>query len=98
MLHSKVAMFKAEQAARTMLTARIFSDVSITRMGVDELISTLRRSRESGTYAPGKANSEAITTKGTTLHEEIRFRFNLRETSCPSWLMLFRPTPNCLTS
>ena len=47
MLHSNVAMFSSEQAERTMVTARISSDVSITMMGVEELISTFRRSSAS---------------------------------------------------
>src|SRR5438270_9087955 len=46
-VHSNVAMFNSEQAARTRLTARISSDVSITMMGVEELISTLSRSSPS---------------------------------------------------
>ena len=44
MLHSKVAILSWVQAARTMLTARISSDVSITMMGVEELMRTFRRS------------------------------------------------------
>ena len=47
MLHSNVAMLSSEHAARTRLTARISSDVSITTMGVEELMSTLRRLRPS---------------------------------------------------
>ena len=47
MVHSKVAMLSWLQAARTMLTACVSSDVSITMMGVEELMSTLRRSRPS---------------------------------------------------
>ncbi len=43
-LHSNVAMFNSEQAVRTMSTARISSDVSITTMGVEELIRTFSRS------------------------------------------------------
>ena len=46
-LHSKVARFSAAQALRTMRTARISSTVSITTMGVEESISTLRRCRAS---------------------------------------------------
>jgi len=38
MLHSKVAMFNSEQAVRTRLITRISSDVSMTTIGVDELI------------------------------------------------------------
>ena len=48
MLHSKVARFSDEQAARTSRTARISSAVSITTMGVDELSRIFRRSRVSG--------------------------------------------------
>src|SRR5581483_6259319 len=44
MLHSKTAMFSSVHAVRTALTARISSDVSITRIGVEELIRILRRS------------------------------------------------------
>src|SRR5215467_5394146 len=47
-LHSNVAMFNSEQAQRTRLTARISSDVSITTMGVEELIRTFRRLSPSG--------------------------------------------------
>ena len=47
MLHSKVAMLSSTQAERTILTACISSEVSITTMGVEELISTLRRSSPS---------------------------------------------------
>ena len=47
MLHSKVAMFSSTQAERTILTACTSSEVSITRMGVEELMSTLRRSSPS---------------------------------------------------
>jgi hypothetical protein len=43
-VHSKVAMFKSEQANRTRETARTSSTVSITTIGVDELMSTFRRS------------------------------------------------------
>ena len=43
-VHSKMAMFNSEQAARTSETARTSSTVSITTIGVDELMSTLRRS------------------------------------------------------
>jgi len=42
-LHSKVAILSSEQALRTRLTARISSDVSITTMGVEELMRTFRR-------------------------------------------------------
>src|SRR5579871_4988369 len=48
MLHSKVAMLSSAQAARTRLMACISSDVSITTMGVEELMSTFRRSSPSG--------------------------------------------------
>jgi hypothetical protein len=41
-------MFNAEQAVRTRLTARISSEVSITTIGVEELMSTFRRSSPSG--------------------------------------------------
>jgi hypothetical protein len=47
MLHSKVARFRDEQAARTRRTARISSTVSITTMGVEELSRIFRRSRVS---------------------------------------------------
>src|SRR5579864_7118110 len=47
MLHSKVAMFSSAQAERTMFTARTSSEVSITTIGVEELIKTFRRSRPS---------------------------------------------------
>src|SRR6202008_4947129 len=45
MVHSKTARFNDEQAARTMRTARASSTVSITTMGVEESMSTFRRSR-----------------------------------------------------
>src|ERR1017187_6471405 len=47
MLHSKVTMLSSPHAARTMLMACISSDVSITTMGVEELMSTFRRSSPS---------------------------------------------------
>src|SRR5260370_13876488 len=47
MLHSKVGMFSSAQAERTMFTARTSSEVSITTIGVEELIKTFRRSRPS---------------------------------------------------
>jgi hypothetical protein len=40
------------QAVRTKLTARISSDVSITTIGVDELINTFRRSSPSAKSFP----------------------------------------------
>ena len=40
-------MLSSEQAVRTRFTARISSEVSITMIGVEELISTFRRSRPS---------------------------------------------------
>jgi hypothetical protein len=40
-------MFNSAHAERTTLTARISSDVSITTMGVDELIRTFNRSSAS---------------------------------------------------
>src|SRR5579864_6713218 len=47
MLHSNVAMFSSPQALRTIETACTSSDVSITTMGVEELINTFRRSSPS---------------------------------------------------
>src|SRR5437016_14548431 len=44
-VHSNAARFSAEQAARAMRTARVSSTVSITTMGVEESMSTFRRSR-----------------------------------------------------
>lgn len=46
-VHSNVAMLSSAQAVRTRLTARISSDVSMTTIGVDELINTFRRSSPS---------------------------------------------------
>ena len=43
-VHSNAARFSAEQAARTMRTARTSSTVSITTMDVEESMRTLRRS------------------------------------------------------
>ena len=47
MLHSKVARFSEEQAARTSRTALVSSTVSITTMGVEELSRIFRRSSAS---------------------------------------------------
>src|SRR5579871_3226567 len=55
MLHSKVAMLSAEHAVRTRFTARISSDVSITTMGVEELMRTLRRSSPSVIFCDADA-------------------------------------------
>jgi hypothetical protein len=46
-VHSKTAIFNSAHAARTRFTARISSTVSITMMGVEELIRTFRRSKVS---------------------------------------------------
>jgi hypothetical protein len=46
-VHSNVAIFRSEQAERTILTARISSEVSITMIGVEELIRIFRRSSPS---------------------------------------------------
>lgn len=43
-VHSKTAKFKSAHANLTRETARTSSTVSITKMGVEELISTFRRS------------------------------------------------------
>ncbi len=67
MLHSNVAMFSSEQAARTMLTARISSDVSITTMGVEELMRTFRRSRPSVIVG----NSLLLGLRATVVKSEI---------------------------
>ena len=45
-------MLSSAQAVRTRLTARISSDVSITTIGVDELINTFRRSSPSAKSFP----------------------------------------------
>jgi len=44
MVHSKTAMFKSEQALRTRVSARTSSTVSITTIGVEELMRTFSRS------------------------------------------------------
>ena len=44
MVHSKVARLRSVQAMRTMRTARSSSIVSMTTMGVEELMRTFRRS------------------------------------------------------
>jgi len=44
MVHSKTAMLKSEHAARTSISARTSSTVSMTTMGVEELMRTFSRS------------------------------------------------------
>src|SRR5579863_2808563 len=90
MLHSKVDIFSSVQAARTMFTARISSDVSITTIGVEELIKTFRRSSVSVII-----QTRALTTKGTKAHEGDRST-PFCVTSCPLWLMVLMRV-NCLT-
>ena len=81
MVHSKVAMFRSEQAVRTMLTACVSSDVSITMMGVEELMSTFRRSSPSviflvpngGAGQPTEGSRSSIPRSGFAAQEILRY-------------------------
>jgi hypothetical protein len=75
MVHSKVAIFSSAQAARTMLTACVSSAVSITTIGVDELISILRRSSPSVMIGPAlrlDCHSEQSLLRSVYLHSLAR--------------------------
>src|ERR1700730_5479246 len=64
-LHSNVAMLSSLHAVRTMLTACISSDVSITTMGVDELMRTFRRSSPSVISGRTKSRSHLERSERT---------------------------------
>src|SRR5579859_7457460 len=83
MLHSNVAIFNSVHAARTMLTACISSDVSITTIGVEELISTFRRSSPS-------VISYVAYVLAVGAHQLF-----LRAPSWPSWLKHYSLSQMC---
>ena len=64
-LHSNTAIFNSAEAARARPTARISSTVSMTTMGVEELIRILSRSR-----VPGMVLTAAGTDSRKIAHSE----------------------------